>query len=63
MSNEEKVYWFTNSDENKPYAIQTWYRCMGIENFLNKVKEKNEIVGMIASGNNIGFVLEKEVRQ
>lgn len=58
MSEEEKVYWLRNSVEGKPYGKTTWYRCPGLQKFLDKVEEQNVIVGIVASGNNIGFILE-----
>jgi len=57
----EKICWFINSLESKKYESTTWYRCPGVENFLNKVEAHgNEIVGLIISDNNIGFILDKK---
>ena len=57
MKKEEKVYWLTNSEENTTYKATTWYRSVGIEDFIKKVEKDNEIVGIIFSDNNIGFIL------
>lgn len=56
---EEKVYWLIGSEEDKPYSITTWYRCFGVQDFVEKVEEKNRIVGIILSDNNLGFILEE----
>lgn len=56
--NKEKVYWLACSEEAKPYPTSTWYRSMGIENFVKLVEKENRIVGIIFDGNNIGFVLD-----
>ena len=59
MSEKEKVYWLIGSEENKSYGTTTWYRCMGIENFIKKVEADNKkIVGVLFSENNLGFILE-----
>jgi hypothetical protein len=57
MEKEEKVYWLVNSKEDKPYQTTTWYRSVGIEDFVKKVEKNNEIVGVVFSDNNIGFIL------
>jgi hypothetical protein len=54
----EKVYFLADSEEEKKYEITTWFRCVGIEKFLEKVEEENKIVGIIVSDNNIGFILD-----
>jgi hypothetical protein len=55
---KEKVYWLVDSDENKPYKITTWYRCVKGQEFVEKVEKENKIVGIIFSDNNIGFILD-----
>jgi hypothetical protein len=57
---KDKVYWLINSEENKPYPTSTWYRCMGIEEFVKKVEKKHAIVGIAFDGNNLGFILDKK---
>ena len=56
---KDKVYWLINSKENEPYPCSTWYRCMGIEEFVKKVEEKHEIVGLLFEKNNLGFVIKE----
>jgi hypothetical protein len=61
---KDKVYWFMDSEANKKYPITTWYRCMGITQFIRKVEKENKIVGLIIPDgeddrNNIGFILDK----
>lgn len=53
----DKVYWLVGSEEDKPYETSTWYRSVGIQEFVEKVEKENTIVGIVFSGNNIGFVL------
>ena len=60
MSEEDKVYWLVDSEPDKPYGQSTWFRSMGIEDFVKKVEEKHKIVGVTFSGNNIGFILDNE---
>jgi hypothetical protein len=55
---DKKVYWLVDSEENKAYDTTTWLRCMKIQEFVEKVEEKNKIVGVVFSDNNIGFVLD-----
>lgn len=57
---EERVYWFTDSEENKRYSQTTWYRCPKIEEFINLVEKKNKIVAFVVHGNNIGFILDEK---
>ncbi len=55
----ERVYWLASSEENIPYDSTTWYRCIGIEKFVKSVEEKmGEIVGVIFSDNNLGFIVD-----
>ncbi len=54
-----KTYWTTDSEMNKNYVESTWFRCVGIEDFLSKVEEKWIIVGVEAEDNNIGFILNR----
>ena len=57
---KDKVYWLVDSEENKPYGITTWYRCMKIEEFVKKVEEENKIIAVMFSGNNLGFIIDKK---
>ena len=57
---ERKVYWLFDSEEDKPYTITTWYRCLRIEEFVKKVERKNKIVGIIFEDNGLGFVLDED---
>ena len=60
MSEERKeiAYLFYSAEEGKPYNITTWYRCVGVQNFVERVLEKKNIVGIIFSDNNLGFILD-----
>ena len=59
MDNEkERVYWLIGSKKDKPYKTSTWYRCVGLQKFLDKVEEENEVVAIVSDGNNIGFILD-----
>lgn len=55
---KEKVFYFENAEIGKEYKTTTWYRCVGGQNFVELVEKENEIVGVIFSDNNIGFILE-----
>lgn len=60
---QEKVYFFANSEEGKEYKTTTWYRCMGITQFIRDIEKENKIVGLIIPNgeddrNNIGFILD-----
>ena len=59
----DKVYWLVGSEENKPYGTSTWYRSVGIQEFIEKVEKEHDIAGVIFSGNNIGFVLDKKSKK
>lgn len=54
---EEKVYWLIGAEEAKVYDRTTWYRCVGIENFVKRVEKENQIVGIIFHRNNLGFII------
>lgn len=54
---KEIVKWLVNSQENVVYDEATFYRCVGIQDFIEKVEKENEIVGVTFSGNNLGFIL------
>jgi hypothetical protein len=60
MEKEDKVYWLADSEVEKPYPTSTWYRSAGIEAFVERVEKEHKIVGIVFSGNNIGFVLDKK---
>ena len=60
MSEQDKVYWLADSEEDKKYETTTWYRNVGIENFVNKVEKENKIVGIVFNDNLIGFILDKK---
>ena len=53
-----KSYWLECSEIDKPYDRTFWYRCFGIEKFIDKVEIKNTIMVIVVDGNNIGFVAE-----
>jgi len=55
----EKVYWLADSDIGKKYTKTTWYRSVGIQKFLETVEKDHKIVAILAEGNNIGFVIDK----
>ena len=56
----DTVLWLAEAIQNKPYSGSTWYRCPGIQDFVEKVQEKFVIVGVTFSGNNLGFILDKK---
>jgi hypothetical protein len=56
---KEIVKWLADSKEDKPYPITTWYRCVKIQEFVEKVEKEHKIVGVVFSGNNLGFILDK----
>ena len=58
MEKEDKVYWLANSDEGKQYSRSTWYRCVGLQDFLEKVEKEDKIVAIVVNDNNIGFILD-----
>ena len=58
MPPQDKVHWLVGSEEDAPYKTTTWYRCMGVEDFAKRVEEEEQIVGIVFSGNNIGFILK-----
>jgi len=63
MSNEEKsdiILYTIDSEENKPYTTTTWYRCVHVQEFVEKVQKENKIVGVVFSGNNLGFILDEK---
>ena len=64
--NEERIYWDIKvADEGFKSNVTTWYRCMGIGDFVKKLGKGN-IAGVIIrpsgeeSENNIGFILKEE---
>ena len=57
---KDKVYWLENSPMDEVLDTTTWYRSVGIEEFVKKVEAENKICGVIFSDNNIGFVLKKK---
>lgn len=63
MSEEkpEIVIFTENSEIGKEYKTTTWYRCVKIQEFVEKVQEKHKIVGVIFDGNNIGFIIDEKV--
>jgi hypothetical protein len=54
------IFWFNNAEVGKGYEESTYYRCPGIEEFIEKVQEKKKIVGLEIEGNNIGFILDNK---
>lgn len=59
---KEKIYWLVGSEEDKPYQSTTWVRCMGIQNFVERVEQEKKIVGIVCSDNNLGFILEDKIK-
>jgi hypothetical protein len=62
---DEKIYWFADSNIDREYSRTTWYRCMGITQFIRDVEKTNKIVALIIPDgeddrNNIGFILENK---
>ncbi len=56
---DKKVFWLADSEEGMQYNKSTYYRCVGIEDFVKKVEDGgNKIVGITFSDNNLGFILE-----
>lgn len=56
----DKVYWLANSKTDVAYDTTTWYRSVGIQEFVERVEKDCKIVGVIFSGNDIGFVLDEQ---
>lgn len=56
---QDIVKFFESAEIGKEYRATTWYRSVKIQDFVERVEEENEIVGVIFSGNNIGFIIEK----
>lgn len=58
---EQKVFWSDESKPDKKYTTTTWYRCVGIGPFIQRVLEKHNIVGVTFEDDNIfGFILEEK---
>lgn len=66
MSIQKELIFWSDDVANIGFKsnVTTWYRCMGIGNFINKVG-KDKIAGVIIrpsgeeSENNIGFILKE----
>lgn len=58
VDSKERVYWFVDSEEDKPYGTSTYYRCVGLAAFLDRVEKDHKIVALTVEGNNIGFILD-----
>ncbi len=56
----KEVYWFADSDINKPYEISTYLRVMKVEQFVKDVEKEHKIVGMTFEDNLLGFILDKK---
>lgn len=54
---DERVFFTIEADPDKEYNSTAWYRCVGVHDFIDKVEDTNKIVGVVISGNNIGFIL------
>lgn len=53
------MFWLADSEEGMQYNKSTYYRCVGIEDFVKKVEDGgSKIVGITFSDNNLGFILE-----
>jgi hypothetical protein len=68
MSDKEKIYWFADSKIDNKYQRTTWFRCMGITQFIREVEKNNKIVALIIPDgeddrNNIGFILDDKPRR
>lgn len=59
MVNSEIVKWFRNCEFNKQYKA-IWHRSAKVQEFVESIEEKNKIVGVIFSDNNIGFILDSK---
>uniref|UniRef100_A0A6M3K211 Uncharacterized protein n=1 Tax=viral metagenome TaxID=1070528 RepID=A0A6M3K211_9ZZZZ len=56
---EQIVKWMVDSEADRPYKTATWYRCMGIQKFVEEVEGQiGTIVAIVFSDNNIGFVID-----
>ena len=68
MNKNELVFWADDvqTQPGEQFNTTTWYRAVGIGNFINKVLEKNEIVGVVfkksveESENIFGFILREK---
>lgn len=54
---KDKMYHIFKVMEGKNHCETAWYRCIGIENFINIIEKTHQIVGFIPDGNKIGFML------
>ena len=54
----KKVYWLEDAPQEMKSQKSTWYRCVGIEDFVTKICAKDTIYGIIFDDNNIGFILK-----
>lgn len=59
-NNKAKVFWLINSNADVPYGTSTWYRSVGIEDFVKLIEKKDEIVGITFEGNSIGFIIDEK---
>ncbi len=55
-----KKYLFENMEVGKVYDTVTCYRCLKLEEFLEKVEKDNVIVGMEVDKNNICFIVDSK---
>ena len=59
MEKPEIVKFLEDAEIGKEYKTTTWFRCMNIQDFVEKVEKDNKIVGVIFSGNNLGFIIDE----
>jgi len=60
LEGSKKVYWFADSETNKPYGTSTYLRVMKVEQFVKDVEKKHKIVGMTFEDNLLGFILDEK---
>lgn len=60
MEKPEIVKFLEDAEIGKEYKTTTWYRSVGIQDFVEKVEKDNKIVGVIFSDNNIGFIIDEQ---
>lgn len=57
---EDIVKFLENAEIGKEYKTTTWFRCMHIQEFVEQVEKSHEIVGVIFSDNNLGFIIDEK---
>lgn len=65
MVDKEMVFWSDDIKAGEESDVTTWFRAVGIGNFLNDILKENEILGVIMrpsgeeSENIFGFIIRE----